>query len=225
MEKYIPVLKRTRLFAGVAEQEIEAMLGCLNASARCWRKGETIAHQGEYAGGLMVLVSGLVHIQQDDYWGNRSIVHAITPGGMFGESYLSPGSGPMLSDVVAVEDSVVIFFDVSRLLSVCSSACRFHSLTVKNLFFALSEKNRQLVNRLSIATQRTIRDKLIAYLSAEAGRHGSPAFEIPFNRQQLADYLSADRSALSAELGRMRNEGLLRFEKNRFELLDKRITP
>ena len=220
MEKYLSVLKRTRLFAGVEETEIQAMLGCLSAEMQTYRKGETVLHQGEYISRLMILVSGLVHIQKDDYWGNRSIVSAITPGGMFGESYLSPGSGALANDVVAVEDSAVIFFDVTRLLSVCSSACRFHSLTVRNLFFALSEKNRQLVSRLNVATRRSTRDKLVAYLSGEAARQGSACFEIPFNRQQLADYLSVDRSALSAELGRMRDDGMLRFEKNRFELLE-----
>ena len=219
MEKYLSVLRKTRLFAGVEEQEIKAMLSCLNAVMQTYQKGETVLHQGEYINRLMVLASGLVHIQKDDYWGNRSIVSAITPGGMFGESYLSPGSGALANDVVAVEESTVIFFDVTRLLSVCSSACRFHALTVRNLFFALSEKNRQLVSRLDVATQRTTRDKLIAYLSGESAKQGSSSFEIPFNRQQLADYLSVDRSALSSELGRMRDDGMLRFEKNRFELL------
>lgn len=221
MEQYLPVLKKTRLFAGVGEDEIGAMLGCLGASMQTYAKGAYVLRQGESISRLMILVKGRLHIQKDDYWGNRSIVSAVLPGEMFGEAYLAPGSGPLMNDAVAVEESAVIFFDVSRLLMVCPSACRFHSLTVRNLFFALSEKNRHLVGRLGIATQRSTRDKLIAFLSEQARRQGSSAFEIPFNRQQMADYLSVDRSAMSGELCKMRDEGMLRFEKNRFELLER----
>lgn len=219
MKQYLSVLKKTRLFAGVGEEEISAMLGCLNASAQKFARGEYVLRQGELMNRLMVLVSGRLHIQKDDYWGNRSIVSAVLPGEMFGEAYLAPGSGPVMNDVIAVEESAVICFDVSRLLTVCSSACRFHTLTVRNLFHALSEKNRRLISRLDIAAQRSTRDKLIVFLSGQARLQNSSAFEIPFNRQQLADYLGVDRSAMSNELCKMRNEGMLRFEKNHFELL------
>ena len=220
MEQYLPVLKKTRLFAGVGEDEIGAMLGCLGAAAQQYAKGEYVLRQGETLSRLMVLVRGRLHIQKDDYWGNRSIVSAVLPGEMFGEAYLAPGSGPLMNDAVAVEESAVLSFDVTRLLTVCPSACRFHSLTVRNLFFALSEKNRHLVGRLGIATQRSTRDKLIAFLSEQARLQGCSAFDIPFNRQQMADYLSVDRSAMSGELCRMRDEGMLRFERNHFELLE-----
>ena len=220
MEQYLPVLKKTRLFTGVGEDEIGAMLGCLGAAAQQYAKGEYVLRQGETLSRLMVLVRGRLHIQKDDYWGNRSIVSVVLPGEMFGEAYLAPGSGPLMNDAVAVEESAVLSFDVSRLLTVCPSACRFHSLTVRNLFFALSEKNRHLVGRLGIATQRSTRDKLIAFLSEQARLQGCSAFDIPFNRQQMADYLSVDRSAMSGELCRMRDEGMLRFERNHFELLE-----
>ena len=122
-------------------------------------------------------------------------------------------------DVVAVEDSTVIFLDAKKIMTVCSSACRFHSIVVQNLFFAISEKNRKLVMKLGHISKRTTREKLISYLSAESRRQNSSDFTIPFNRQQLADFLSVDRSAMSNELCRMRNEGLLRFDKSRFTLL------
>ena len=121
--------------------------------------------------------------------------------------------------MVAVEDSTVLFFELRKLLTVCSSACRFHSMVIQNLVFAISEKNRALVQKLHHISQRTTREKLISYLSGEAKRQNSGEFTIPFNRQQLADFLSVDRSAMSSELGKMRDEGLLRFEKNRFTLL------
>lgn len=219
MREYIPVLNRTKLFAGVGEAEISAMLGCLQAEQYSYKKGEYVFRQGEYLNNITVLVEGSLHVQSDDYWGNRSIINVITIGEMFGESYAAPGSGALLNDVVAVEDSTVIFFDVRRILTVCSSACKFHSLVVQNLFFAISEKNRMLVQKLGHMAKRSTREKLISYLSEESKRQSSPTFTIPFNRQQLADFLSVDRSAMSNELCKMRDEGLLIFEKNKFTLL------
>ena len=131
---------------------------------------------------------------------------------------MAPESGTLLNDVIAVEDSSVYFFDVKRVISTCSSACRFHTMVVQNLFFAISEKNRGLVRKLDYMSRRTTREKLLTYLSEEAKKQNSASITIPFNRQQLADYLSVDRSAMSNELCKMRDEGLLIFEKNRFTL-------
>jgi len=219
MKKYIPILKKTQMFAGVGEEEIAAMLSCLGARCGFCKKGEYVLRQGERLKDIVVLAEGKLHVQKEDYWGNRSILGQIGPGELFGEAYAAPESGPLQNDVVAIEDSVVIFFNIHRMLTTCSSACVFHSLVVRNLFFAISEKNRTLVQKLEHMSRRTTREKLLSYLSAEAGRQNSPRFSIPFNRQQLADFLSVDRSAMSNELGRMRDEGLLKFEKNQFELL------
>lgn len=219
MEKYIPILKRTQLFSGVGEEEIRGMLNCLQATLCAYKKGEYVLHQGEHLDKILVLVGGKLHIQHDDYWGNRSIINMVSVGGMFGEAYVAPESGALMNDVLAMEDSVVIFFDVKRIMTVCSSACRFHSMVVQNLFFSISEKNRKLVQKLTFISKRTTREKLIAYLSEEAKLQNSSEFSIPFNRQQLADFLSVDRSAMSNELCKMRDEGLIEFEKSRFRLL------
>ena len=219
MKEYIPVLKQTQLFAGVGEDEIDAMLGCLQARLNTYQKGEYVFRQGEHLDHITVLAEGTLHIQSDDYWGHHSIVQVIEAGGMFGEAYAAPDSGALLNDVVAIRDSAVIFFDVRRILTVCSSACKFHSMVIQNLFFAISEQNRKLVQKLGHMSNRSTREKLMSYLSAEAKKQKSAMFTIPFNRQQLADYLSVDRSAMSNELCKMRDEGLLTFEKNRFSLL------
>ncbi len=219
MEKYIPILKRTQLFSGVGEEEIGAMLNCLQAKLCTYKKGEYVLRQGEHLDKILVIVGGKLHIQRDDYWGNRSIINMVSIGEMFGEAYVAPESGTLMNDVLAVEDSTVIFFDVKRIITVCSAACRFHSMVVQNLFFAISEKNRKLVQKLTFMTKRTTREKLIAYLSEEAKRQNSSEFSIPFNRQQLADFLSVDRSAMSNELCKMRDEGLIEFEKSCFKLL------
>ncbi len=219
MEKYIPVLKRTLLFAGVGDEEITSMLSCLGARLHTYKKGEYVLRQGEHLDDIIVLVEGNLHIQKDDYWGNRSILGQVAIGEMFGEAYVSPESDALLNDVIAVNDSAVIFFDVKRIITTCSSACRFHSMVVQNMFFAISEKNRKLVQKLGHMSKRSTREKLISYLSEEAKLHNSSSFTIPFNRQQLADFLSVDRSAMSNELCKMRDEGLLKFEKNQFVLL------
>ncbi len=218
MKEYIPVLKRTKLFAGVGEEDIAAMLTCLGARLRTFAKGEYVLRQGERVSDLLLPAEGRLHIQKEDYWGNRSILGQIGVGEIFGEAYLAPESGALINDVAAVENSAVFFFDVKRVLTTCSSACRFHTAVVQNLFFAISEKNRNLVQKLDYLSRRTTREKLTAYLSEEAKKQNRTDVTIPFNRQQLADFLSVDRSAMSAELGRMRDEGLLSFEKNRFRL-------
>ncbi len=218
MKDFVPVLKKTKLFSGVGDEEISTMLSCLGASLFTYKKGEFVLRQGEHLSDILVLVEGSLHIQRDDYWGNRSILGHIGIGEIFGEAYVAPDSGTLLNDVIAVEDSSVFSFDVKRVISTCSSACRFHTMVVQNLFFAISEKNRTLVQKLDYLSRRTTREKLISYLSEEAKRQNSPQITIPFNRQQLADYLSVDRSAMSNELGKMRDEGLLEFEKNRFRL-------
>ncbi len=218
MKKYIHILKRTQMFSGVGECDVETMLGCLGARLGGYKKGEFVLRQGEYINEIMILVEGNLHVQKDDYWGNRSILGNIVVGEMFGEAYVAPRSGALMNDVVAVEDSTVIFFDVKRVITTCPSACRFHSMVVQNMFFAISEKNKKLVQKLGHMSKRTTREKLISYLSEEAKRQNNSRFTIPFNRQQLADFLSVDRSAMSNELCKMRDEGMLKFDKNQFEL-------
>ena len=219
MKKFISVLRRTQIFSGIADEEISSMLSCLDARIRGFKKGEYVLRQGEHLADILVLVKGSLYIQKEDYWGDRSILGHVSVGEMFGEAYVAPESGVLLNDVVAVEDCEVIFFNVERILKTCSSACRFHSMVVQNLFFAISEKNRKLVQKLGHMSKRSIREKLISYLSEESKKQKSSKFTIPFNRQQLADFLSVDRSAMSNELCKMRDEGLIEFEKNIFRLL------
>ncbi|MBR0194698.1 MAG: Crp/Fnr family transcriptional regulator [Paludibacteraceae bacterium] len=218
MKEFVPVLKRTKLFSGVGDDDISTMLSCLEARLLTYKKGEHVLRQGEHLSDILVLAEGSLHIQRDDYWGNRSILGHIGVGEIFGEAYVAPESGTLLNDVIAVEDSAVFFFDVKRVISTCSSACRFHTMVVQNLFFAISEKNRGLVQKLDYMSRRTTREKLLSYLSEEAKKQNSASITLPFNRQQLADYLSVDRSAMSNELCKMRDEGLLEFQKNRFRL-------
>lgn len=219
MTHYIPILKQSKLFAGISDEEILQMLPCLNTSVQHLAKGDFLFRQGDKLHVIAMPVRGSLLIQRDDYWGNRHILRPIGVGELFGEAYVAPDSGFLQSDVIAAEETVVLRFEAARLLTTCTCACRFHTAVVQNLFYAVSEKNRALVQKLGYMSERTTRGKLIAYLSEESGRQQRSLFTIPFNRQQLADYLSVDRSAMSAELCRMRDDGLLRFKKNQFELL------
>ena len=201
MKKFIPVLKKSQIFAGVGDEEIASMLSCLGARLFKFRKGQYVLRQGEHVSDIIILVEGNLHVQRDDYWGNRSILGRVSAGEVFGEAYAAPGSGALLNDVVALEDSAVIFFDIKRIITTCPSACHFHALVVQNM------------------SKRTTREKLISYLSEEAKKQNNSCFVIPFNRQQLADFLSVDRSAMSNELCKMRDEGLIEFNKSYFKLL------
>ena len=148
MQKYIDTLKRTQLFSGVGDNEISAMLNCLQARLLTFKKGDYVFREGEHIDNITVLLDGKLLVQHDDFWGNRNIVNVIRVGEMFGEAYVAPESGSLLNDVIAEEDSTVIFFDIKRILTVCSTACRFHSMVVQNLFFSISEKNKKLVKKI-----------------------------------------------------------------------------
>ncbi|MBQ4447054.1 MAG: Crp/Fnr family transcriptional regulator [Clostridia bacterium] len=217
MKKYADVLKGSKLFANVSEDEILAMLACLDAKERHYKEGEYVFRQGETVDSVSVLAEGALLVQADDYWGNRSIITSVSPGELFGQAYLAGEA--IMNDVAAAKDSTVVFFDAKRVLTTCSSACPFHNQVIRNLFFALSETNLRLVTKLGHIQKRTTREKLMSYLSLMAKKAGSNSFTIPFNRQELADFLSVDRSAMSAELCRMRDEGLLRFNKSSFTLM------
>lgn len=219
MKKFVPVLKRTKLFRGISDTEIVDVLSCLGANAKEYKKGAYVIRQGDTVEYIAVLIEGELHVRKEDYWGNLSIVSRIAPGEMFGEAYAAPDSGAVQSDVVATEKSTVLFLHAKRMLTTCSSACRFHTAVVENLVFSLAEKNRCLIEKLEHMAKRSTREKLVSYLSEEAEKQKKNPFTVPFNRQEMADFLSVDRSAMSKELCKMRDERLLRFHKNEFELL------
>lgn len=218
MKNFIPILKHSQLFCGMSDDEIFAMADCLKAKIKTYQKGEYVCRVGERISDITVLVSGRLHIRRSDFWGNSNIISSIEAGEMFGEAYVTPNSGTILNDVIAVENSTVIFFNAGKIITTCPSSCPHHTKVVQNLFFAISDKNRKLVQKLGHMSNRSIREKLMSYLSEESSRQNSSTVFIRFNRQELADFLSVDRSAMSNELSKMRKEGLLEYDKNRFTL-------
>lgn len=218
MNKYLKLLDRGALFAGMTEKEISSLLSCLTAVERTYKKDEFIYRAGEVVSTVAIVLEGIVYIIKDDFWGNRTILTEISEGRMFGETYACLGS-QLEVDAVAGRDCVILFVDIKKILNSCTSACTHHSRLIMNFTKIQAHRNRELTAKLEHLSQRTTREKLLSYLSEQSRRAGSTSFEIPFNRQQLADYLAVDRSAMSAELGRMRDDGLIKFDRNRFRLL------
>ncbi|MGN0531517.1 MAG: Crp/Fnr family transcriptional regulator [Eubacterium sp.] len=219
MKKYIPILKNTKLFAGMDDVEIQSVLSCLNAKIHYYKKSEYVLHQGDNINCVYLILDGALHIQSDDYWGNRTILEHIPVGEVFAEAYATANCQPINNDVVAIEDCVILSLDTNRIPTTCPSVCKHHTKIIQNMIYTVSAKNIQLVQKIRHISKRTTREKLMSYLSLEAKLQNSSDFDIPYNRQQLADYLAIDRSAMSNQLCKMRDDGLIRFYKNHFELL------
>lgn len=194
------------------------MLSCLETREERFPKDTFLLRTGDTAESIGLVLSGSVLVVQEDIWGNRNILSKAGPGQTFAAAYAcAPGS--LLNVSVLAETPVTaMFLNVKRVLNVCPSACEHHSRIIRNLLGELAEKNLRFGEKLTHMGQRTTRAKLMSYFSAEAQRLGTYEFDIPFSRQQLADYLAVERSGLSLELGKMRSEGLLDFHKNHFIL-------
>ena len=217
--EYAQVLQKSELFAGVEANSLGEMLHCLAPRIADYAKGETILASGERTSDFAVVLRGAVLIAQDDYWGNRNILSTLAPGELFAESFAARPDAPLNVSAIADAPSTIMFLGLKRVLATCPTACPHHRRIIDNLLAALASKNQRLNEKLTHISQRGTRQKLLSYLSAEAQKKGTPIFEIPFNRQQLADYLSVDRSALSAELSRLKAEGVLDYQRSTFKIL------
>lgn len=219
MKKYLNVIQKSPLFSGISPSELEPMLKCLSAVTKDYEKNAFVLRFGEDISSVGLVLSGSVHIIKEDYWGNRNIVTKASPGQLFAETYACVQGEALGINVVAAEPTTVLFLKVRCIMTTCSSGCEFHSRLMRNLLTVVAHNNLMLNNKLSHMAARSTREKLLSYLSAESLKLGSSTFEISFNRQQLADYLSVDRSAMSNELCKLRDEGILKFNKNCFELM------
>ena len=212
-------IQQSSLFQGVTDQELAAILNCLSACKASFDKGALILCSGETVSSIYMVLSGSVHLIKEDHWGNRHILSKICPGQIFAESFACAQGQPLTVSAVAAERTTVLQLDIHPILHTCSSACPFHTRIVRNLVKIMAQKNLAFNEKITHLAQHTTREKLLSYLSAEAERQGCTTFTIMFNRQQLADYLSIDRSAMWRELCKLRDAGLLQFEKNHFTLL------
>ncbi|MFR4350324.1 MAG: Crp/Fnr family transcriptional regulator [Roseburia sp.] len=166
-----------------------------------------------------MVLSGSVDIMKEDFWGNTNLITRCLPGDIFGESYTIRPDEPLEMSIWTGPSTEILFLNVSKMMTLCANACALHNQLTRNLLSVLAERNFQLSRKLEHLTKRSTREKLLSYLTGEARHQGNASFDIPFNRQQLADYLSVDRSAMSSELGRLRDEELIQFRKNHFTVL------
>ena len=218
MKKYLTILRQVRLITGIEDNVIPLMLGCLEARTKTYRKDSFVLHAGSRPEGLGLLLSGSLFIIHEDQMGNRELRSHVPPCGIFAESFACAGDVEMDVSVIADTESEVMWLDVRRILTTCTNACPHHTQMIRNLFADIARSNLMLNEKLTHVSRRSTREKLLSYLWTESRRQGSTEFSIPFNRQELADYLCVDRSAMSAELSRMQKDGLLSAEKNKFAL-------
>lgn len=213
----LTILTECALFHGLREAQIREMLPCLSARQSRFRRGQFLLRAGDRVAFAGILLSGEAEVLQEDFWGNRNLLAAVGPGDLFAEAFACTHAVSPVS-VLCKTDGSVLYLNVRAVFSPCEKACAQHKALSQNLIRVLAEKNMQLNEKAGFLSQRTTREKLLAYLSAQARRAGSASFRIPFDRQQLADFLSVNRSAMSAELSRMQREGLLCADRSSFTL-------
>ena len=218
MKEFLPVLHTAALFSGISENELTSMLSCLGTRKEDFQKKAFVLRAGDTVGSIGIVLSGSVLIIQEDIWGNWNILSKAGPGQTFAAVYACALGSRLNVSVIAETPVTVMFLNVKRILNVCPSACSHHSRVIRNLLSELAEKNLRFNEKLTHMGQRTTRAKIMSYLSAEAQRLGTCEFDIPFSRQQLADYLGVERSGLSLELGRMKKDGVLEYRRSHFLL-------
>lgn len=219
MKEYFDILRKCSLFNNIKDENLISMLGCLGATVKAYGKKEIIIEEGEKARYIGIVLSGSAQVLKIDYFGNRSIVAGIEQSEMFGESFACAGVEAIPISVIANEQSKIMLIDCERVMHPCANGCNFHQQIIFNLMKIMATKNIMFHQKIEITSERTTREKLMAYLMLQAKKCNSNSFQIPFDRQELADYLQVDRSGLSAEISKMRNEGILKSHKNHFELL------
>ncbi len=207
------------LFQGVEDNDLEAMLSCLGATDRKYRKNDVILLAGTKVTSVGILIEGNAQITRDDAEGNRAILSDLEKADLFAEAYVAAGSMEVPITVIATSDCRIVWIPFNKIVGTCSNACGFHKTLVQNMMRVIAVKNIWMNEKMRILSCKTTKEKLITYLSDYSERVGKNKFKIPFSRNELADFLSVDRSAMSRELSKLRDEGYLNYHKNEFELL------
>lgn len=219
MKKYIKILRQCPLFDQITDEHLLKMLVCLGAKVETFDKKFTVIAEGNPAKYIGIVLSGSVQVVRIDYYGNRSILSEIGKSDVFGEAFACAEVSSIPVSVIANEPCEVMLIDCSHILHTCSNHCGFHQQLIFNLMRDLATKTILFHQKIEIMSKRTTREKLMTYLMFQAKKAGSAGFDIPFDRQELADYLEVDRSGLSAEIGKLRKEGVLESDRNHFHLL------
>lgn len=210
---------RSPLFLGIRPEDMEGMLGCIGYYVREYKKGEIIAFEAETINHVGVVLKGSVDMIKEDVWGNRTMLLRSYVEDVFGETFACGEDSLSVVTFVAAEDSKVMFLSFCRVMHTCTHACVFHQTLIENMVRIIARKNRELMRKIEVVSKKTLREKILAYLSIQSQTQGASRFEIPLGRVEWAEYLCADRSALTRELAKMKDEGLIDYQRNSFEIL------
>ena len=219
MKKFLNILKKCPLFYGIDDDNLIKMLTCLGARIESFDKKYTIFAESAPAKYIGIVLSGSVQMIQIDYYGNRSILAEIDASHIFAEAFACAEVQTLPVSVIANDPCEVMFIECGHILHTCSNNCGFHQQLIFNLMKDLATKTIMFHQRIEITSKRSTREKLLTYLALQAKKCNSNSFYIPFDRQELADYLEVERSGLSAEIGKLKKEGILENQKNHFVLL------
>ena len=213
----LPILLENVLFSGIDASDIPHLLSCLQPREASFHKDQIIISEGDEIEDLGIVLSGSVHIVRHDFWGNRTLVSTINAGEVFAETMACAHQRSEVS-VVSCEETSILFLAVRTIITTCRRGCVFHHIIIENMIKLLSQKNLGLMKKMNHITKRSTKEKLLSFLSEEARKAGERTFTIPYDRQQLADYLCVERSAMSNELSKMKAQGLLNYSRNTFQL-------
>ncbi|MDY3759948.1 MAG: Crp/Fnr family transcriptional regulator [Eubacteriales bacterium] len=219
MKDFFDILRECPLFDRIGDESLKEMLGCLNAKECSYKKGDVVFAEGDKAKYLGIVLEGSVQLVRVDYYGNRSILANIEPPQLFGEAFACAGLKSLPVDAVAAADTKILLLDAQRIARPCGNACPCHGQTILNLLHIVAKKNLVLHQKIEITSKRSTREKLMTYLLLQAKNAKSHTFTVPYDRQELADYLEVDRSGLSAEISKLRNEKVLECRRSTFTLL------
>lgn len=218
MKQYMNLIQRNRLFDGVSFSEFHSMLQCLNAKEYNYKKNEVIVFTGNVIDFVGLVLSGSVKIIKEDRNGNDLLLSEIGVGELFGEAFACAGILSSPVTIISNDNTKVLLFDYHKIITTCQRSCIFHAKLIENMLKIIAHKNLLLNQKIEVIGKRSLREKLLCYLEYE--RKGAMEFRISLNREELASYLCADRSAVSNELSKMQRDGLIRYHKNQFVMWD-----
>lgn len=205
------------IFKGVQDSDLAPMLQCLGAEVRKVRKAEILLLAGDRPEHVGIVLAGQLHIIREDRDGNRSLIATVISGEIFAEALCCAGIAESPVTVIADTDSTVMLLRFTQILRTCPNTCAFHAKLIENMLGLMARKNLQLQGRMEIISLKSVRAKVLQYLEPFAAEKGRE-FAIPFNREEFADFLCVERTALSHELARMKKDGLIAYRKNLFVL-------
>ena len=207
------------LFDGIGSENMDAMLGCTGYHIGAYQKGQIIILEEEQIRHVGIVLSGTVDMVKEDVWGNKTLLARMGKNELFGETFACGDDNRSAVTFVAPENARVLFLPFHRMMHTCTNACAFHQKLVENMVRIIANKNRELMRKVEIVSKKTLREKILTYLSIQSQIQNSRYFEIPLGRSELAAYLCADRTALARELGNMKSDGVIDFDKNMFRIL------